>query len=304
MPGACIDTRPILHSHRQDTEPSRTTSRYHNWRTMLHGPCLCSRRSDLPVWWRSSSGLFQCPQQRGSSIWSKDVMDQTKVRNLGSGLPSSSLTVDGEIVEGVEEFVYLGSKQASDGYCRLEIKWCIGLASAVMSSLRKVWNNCQLCVDTKVHVYCALVQSVLLYGSQIWTLLASDIKKLEAFHLRCKDYFVSAGGTTSLMRRYANKQNWRHSQNSYREGVHHYLVISLDLTQLSLHINITKISTGRNPGTSWKRLHGRSKKTWTSHIPYDTGMSSRTCCDASIRRGHRRGMLRSLKTTRWWWWWW
>jgi len=42
--------------------------------------------------------------------------------------------------------------------------------------------------------------------------------------------------TTSLMRRYANKQNWRHSQNSYWEGVHHYLVISLDLTQLSLHI--------------------------------------------------------------------
>jgi len=186
MPGACIDTRPILHSHRQDTEPSRTASRYHNWRTMLHGPCLCRRRSDLPVWWRSSSGLFQCPQQRGSSIWSKDVMDQTKVRNLGSGLPSSSLTVDGEIVEGVEEFVYLGSKQASDGYCSLEIKWCIGLASAVMSSLRKVWNNGQLCVDTKVHVYSALVQSVLLYGSQIWTLIASDIKKLEAFHLRCK----------------------------------------------------------------------------------------------------------------------
>jgi len=37
-------------------------------------------------------------------------MDKTKVQNLGSGLPSSSLIVDGEIVEGVEEFVYLGSK--------------------------------------------------------------------------------------------------------------------------------------------------------------------------------------------------
>jgi len=37
------------------------------------------------------------------------------------------------------------------------------------------------------------------------------------------------------MRWYVNKQNWRHSQNSYRVGVHHYLVISLNLTQLSLH---------------------------------------------------------------------
>jgi len=112
--------------------------------------------------------------------WSK------KVQNLGSGLPSSSLTVDGEVVEGVEELVYLGSKQTSDGYCRPEIMRRIGLASAAMSSLRSVWNNRQLCVDTKVHVYRALVQSVLLCGSETWTLLASDIKKLEAFHLRCQ----------------------------------------------------------------------------------------------------------------------
>ena len=63
---------------------------------------------------------------------------KTKVQNLGSGLPSSSLTVDGEIVERVEELVYLGSKQTSDGYCRPEKMRRIGLASAVMSSLRKV----------------------------------------------------------------------------------------------------------------------------------------------------------------------
>jgi len=75
---------------------------------------------------------------------------KTKVPNLGS--VSSSLTADGEIVEGVEELVYLGSKQTSDGYCRPEIMRRIGFASAVISSLRKVWNNRQLCVDTKVHV--------------------------------------------------------------------------------------------------------------------------------------------------------
>jgi len=42
------------------------------------------------------------------------------------------------------------------------------------------------------------------------------------------------------------------------------------------------------------------RKTWTSQIPDNTGMSSRAYWDASIRRGHRRGTLRSLKTTRWW----
>ena len=66
---------------------------------------------------------------------------KTKVQNLRSRLPSSSLTVDGEIVEGVEEFVYLGSEQTCDGYCRPEIMRRIDLASAVMSSLRIVYNN-------------------------------------------------------------------------------------------------------------------------------------------------------------------
>jgi len=52
----------------------------------------------------------------------------------------------------------------------------IGLASAVMSSLKKVWNNRQLNNGTKAHVYRA---------SETWTLLAADIRRLEAFHMRC-----------------------------------------------------------------------------------------------------------------------
>jgi len=57
----------------------------------------------------------------------------------------------------------------------------------------------------------------------------------------------------------------------------------------------TNISTGRNPGTSWKRLPDRPRKTLTSQIPDDTGMSPRTYWDTSICRGHGRGTLRSLK---------
>jgi len=191
----------------------------------------------------------------------------------------------------------------SDGYCRPEIMRRIGLASAVMSSLRSVWNNRQLCVDTKVHVYRALVQSVLLYGSETWTLLVSDIKKLEAFHLRCQRQLLRVSWRDHITNEAICKQT---KLTSLTE------LISRRRTSLFGHIARldaavpahqalwlqTNISTGRNPGTSWKRLPGRPRKTWTSQIPDDTGMSSRAYWDASIRRGHERGTLRSLKTTR------
>ena len=161
---------------------------------------------------------------------------KSKVQNLGSGLPSSSLSVDGEVVEGVEEFVYLGSKQTSDGYCRPEIMRRIGLASAVMSSLRSVWNNRRLCVDTKVHIYCALVKSVLLYGSEAWTLLASDIKKLEAFYLRCQRQLLCVSWRDHITNEVICKQTKLTSLTELISRRRTSLVILLDLTQLSLHI--------------------------------------------------------------------
>ena len=62
----------------------------------------------------------------------------------------------------------------------------IGPASSVMDSLRRVWNNRRLTIGTKVYLYRTLVLSVLLYGAETWTLLANDLKTLEAFHMRCQ----------------------------------------------------------------------------------------------------------------------
>ena len=57
----------------------------------------------------------------------------------------------------------------------------VGLACSVMSSLQRVWKCSSLNINTKVHLYQALVMSVLLYGAETWTLLAANMKTLEAF---------------------------------------------------------------------------------------------------------------------------
>ena len=62
----------------------------------------------------------------------------TKLQNVVAGDPPSTITIDGVPVEGVLEFVYFGSKQSSNGYCRPDVLSRIGLACSVMNSLQSV----------------------------------------------------------------------------------------------------------------------------------------------------------------------
>jgi len=87
---------------------------------------------------------------------------------MPNGLNGNTCTV-----ESVDNFVYLGSVQSSDGYCRPDMKWRIGLASSVTSSLRTIWTDKRLSLSTKLRVYQTLVLSVQLYASETWTVLAN-----------------------------------------------------------------------------------------------------------------------------------
>jgi len=100
-----------------------------------------------------------------------------------SGPDLLNVVVDGNPIDLVESFTYLGSIQTSDGYCRSDIARRIGLASSAMSSLNNIWSTKHLSIQTKVRVYQTLVLSILLYASETWTSLASDMKAIESFHM-------------------------------------------------------------------------------------------------------------------------
>jgi len=113
---------------------------------------------------------------------------KTKLQSVGShsGPNLLNVVVDGNPVDLVENFTYLGSIQTSDGYCRSDIARRIGLASSAMSSLNNIWNAKHLSTQTKGRVYQILVLSILLYASETWTLLARDTKAIESFHIKCQ----------------------------------------------------------------------------------------------------------------------
>ena len=96
-----------------------------------------------------------------------------KMKIMASG-PITSWETDGETVETVSDFVFLGSKITADGDCSHEIKRCLLLGRKVMTNLESMLKSRDITLSTKVHLVKAMFFPVVMYGCESWT-----IKKAE-----------------------------------------------------------------------------------------------------------------------------
>ena len=90
---------------------------------------------------------------------------------MGSG-PITSWQIDGETMETVSDFIFLGSKLTSDGDCSLEIKRHLLLGRKTMTSLDKILKSRDITLLTRVHIVKAMVFPVVMYGCARWTIKA------------------------------------------------------------------------------------------------------------------------------------
>ena len=74
----------------------------------------------------------------------------------------------------------------SSGYCSADIRRRLGLASSTMELLDRVWRNKRLSTPTNIRIYSICLLPVLLCGSETWTLLAQDSRRVQAFHTTCQ----------------------------------------------------------------------------------------------------------------------
>ena len=95
------------------------------------------------------------------------------------------MEINGEHIENVEEFQYLGSMIICDNNCSKEIRRRISKATGAMANLKRMWNTKKLKVKNKIKVLTTCVFSVLLYASETQTLKEADKQMLLAFELRC-----------------------------------------------------------------------------------------------------------------------
>ena len=83
--------------------------------------------------------------------------------------PITSWEIDGETVETVAHFIFLGSKITADGDCSHEIKRRLLLGRKVMTNLDSILKSRDITLSTKVHLVKAMVFPVVMYGCESWT---------------------------------------------------------------------------------------------------------------------------------------
>ena len=99
--------------------------------------------------------------------------------------PITSCQIDGETMETVSNFIFLGSKITVDGDCGHEIKRWLLLGRKVMANLDSILKSRDITLSTKVHLVKAMVFPVVMYGCESWTLKKAERQRIDAVELWC-----------------------------------------------------------------------------------------------------------------------
>ena len=99
--------------------------------------------------------------------------------------PITSWEIDGETVETVRDFTFLGSKITADGDCIHEIKRCLLLGRKAVTNLDSLLKSRDITLPTKVRLVKAMVFPLVIYGCESWTVKKAERRRIDAFELWC-----------------------------------------------------------------------------------------------------------------------
>ena len=97
-----------------------------------------------------------------------------KTKIMASG-PITSWQIDGETMETVKDFIFLGSKITEDGNCSHEIKRCFVLGRKAMTNLDSILKSRDITLPTKVHIVKAMVFTVVMCGCESWVMKKAEL---------------------------------------------------------------------------------------------------------------------------------
>ena len=126
--------------------------------------------------------LLMKVKEESEKVGLKLNIQKTKI--MASG-PITSWQMDGETVETMKDFIFMGSKITADGDCSHEIKTRLLLGRKVMANLDSILKSRDITLSTKVCLVKAMVFPVVMYGCESWTIKKAECRRIDAFELWC-----------------------------------------------------------------------------------------------------------------------
>ena len=120
-------------------------------------------------------------KEESEKVGLKPNIQKTKI--MASG-PITSWQIDGETVETVADFIFLGSKITADGDCSHEIKRCLLFGRKIMTNLESILKSRDITLLTKFCLVKAMVFPMVTYGYESWTIKKAERRRIDAFELR------------------------------------------------------------------------------------------------------------------------
>ena len=138
-------------------------------------------------------------------VWEEKVKEESgkaglklntqKTKIMWSG-PITSWQIDGETMETVTDFIFLGSKITVDDNCSHEIKRYLLLGRKAMANLDSILKSRDITLPTKVHLVKAMFFPVVMYGCESWTIKKAEHQRIDAFELWCWKRLLRVPWTT------------------------------------------------------------------------------------------------------------
>ena len=125
-----------------------------------------------PLWQKEElNSLLMKVKEESKKVGLKLNIQKTKIM---ASSPITSWEIDGETMETVRDFIFLGSKITADGDCSHEIKRRLLLGRKAMTNLDSILKSRDITFSTKVHLVKAMVFPVVMYGRESWTIKSAE----------------------------------------------------------------------------------------------------------------------------------
>jgi hypothetical protein len=176
---------------------------------------------------------------------------------------NTPLMIQGEALEVVERFTYLGSCISSDGSVTDEVEARVSKARIAFANLRHLWRQKGLSLGLKGRVYNATVRAVLLYGSETWPIRKDDLRRLQVFDNRCLRTIAGVGWRQRIRNEVVRKRVFGNTAgNSIEECIQKNRLRWLGHVLRMPNNRLPRKVLFSLPASEWRKPKGGQMMTW------------------------------------------